>query len=91
LIVSARPAPAAGTADANRNVDAILLTTNKTDVMSRATLYEAGGLSVPLDGLLTQAGEVYFKFTNTGADSLGVIQAPLGRVHPRVSTRTKHA
>ena len=48
---------------ADRNIDAFLLTTNSTDVMSRATVYESGGLSVPLDGLFTQAGEVYFKFT----------------------------
>jgi len=56
-----------GTEDADRNIDAFLLTTNSTDVMSRATVYESGGLSVPLDGLFTQAGEVYFKFTVSAA------------------------
>ena len=61
-----------GTLDANRNVDTILLTTNSTDVMSRALYYESGGLSVPLDGLLTQAGEVYFKFSNIGAAPLSM-------------------
>ena len=40
---------------------------------SRATLYETGGLSVPLDGLLTQAGEVYFKFENTGPATLDIV------------------
>ena len=61
-----------GTLDADRNVDTILLTTNATDVMSRALFYESGGLSVPLDGLLTQAGEVYFKFSNLGSEPLSM-------------------
>jgi hypothetical protein len=45
-----------GTADAARNLDALLLTLNSTDITSRATAFETGFLSLPLDGLLTQAG-----------------------------------
>ena len=61
---AARPSTASldgGTEDGPRNLDALLLTLNSTDVTSRATAFETGFLSLPLDGLLTQAGEVYFK------------------------------
>ena len=53
-----------GTGQADRNIDLLLLTPNASDVLSRATAFENGGLSLPLDGLLNQAGETYFRFTN---------------------------
>ena len=43
---------------ADRNIDAIMLTTNLTDIKMRA-LNEQG--STPLDGLHTQRDEVYMK------------------------------
>ena len=43
------------------NDDLVQKGLNSTDVTSRATAFETGFLSLPLDGLLTQAGEVYFK------------------------------
>jgi hypothetical protein len=47
----------------NRNVDVIVLTPNTTDVQLRL-LHEAPFL--PLDGLMSQGGEVFFKVENTG-------------------------
>ena len=46
---------------AERNVDAILLTTNSSDVKKRLW-YASDALA--LDGYLSQAGEVFFKVTN---------------------------
>ena len=47
---------------ADRNIDAIMLTTNLTDIKMRA-LNEQG--STPLDGLHTQRDEVYMKVSTT--------------------------
>eukprot|EP01051_Picozoa_sp_SAG22_P003127 SAG22_NODE_149_length_17456_cov_5.058363_2_plen_767_part_00 len=62
-----------GTGAADRNIDCLLLTPNATDVLSRATTFEFGGLTLPLDGLLTQAGEVYFRFMNRGNETMSVV------------------
>ena len=58
LIAEAQPEPAA-----RRNVDAILLTTDEADVKAR--IKKEGYL--PLDGLLTQTGDVFLKLKNRNA------------------------
>jgi hypothetical protein len=47
---------------ADRNLDVLVLTKNATDVESRL---KWGPLVLPLDGMLSQGGEVFFKVTNT--------------------------
>jgi hypothetical protein len=46
---------------AERNVDLLLLTRNSSDVRVRLT---HAPLVLPLDGLLTQSGEVFLRVTN---------------------------
>ena len=48
---------------ADRNIDAIVLTTNLSDIKMRAA-NEQG--SVPMDGLFTQRNKVFMKVTNHG-------------------------
>jgi hypothetical protein len=52
---------------ADRNIDAIVLTTNLSDIKMRA-LNEQG--SVPLDGLFTQRNKVFMKVTNHGNEDM---------------------
>jgi hypothetical protein len=49
---------------ADRNIDTLMITTNATDIQSRYTSFETGHTSLPLDGLLSQAGEVYAKISS---------------------------
>ena len=58
--------------EADRNLDVVVLQPNATDIMGRATKYENGGLQLPLDGYMSQAGEVYMKFRNAGAGPLNL-------------------
>ena len=51
---------------AKRNVDIVLLTNNFADVNNRI----ATESYLPLDGLLTQTGDVWLKITNIGAEKL---------------------
>ena len=60
-----------------RNLDAVLLTTYATDITMRMT-YEKPFL--PLDGLLSQAGEVFFKVENT-ADIVFNLSVPYSYIH----------
>ena len=53
----------------DRNVDAIVLHPNATDVELRMK-FEAPFL--PLDGLMSQAGEVFFKVENTGDETFNL-------------------
>jgi hypothetical protein len=52
---------------ADRNIDAIVLTTNLSDIKMRA-LNEQG--SVPTDGLFTQRNKVFLKVTNHGNEDM---------------------
>lgn len=67
---------------ASRNVDTVVLTPNATDVALRlgegALKYEATML--PLDGLLSQAGEVFMKIHNYGPKQL-VLRIPYTYSH----------
>ena len=65
-----------GTADADLNLDTILLHPNATDVMSRATTFESHDLWLPLDGLLSQQGEVYFKIHAPGPGDVNMTVPP---------------
>ena len=47
---------------ADRNIDVLVLSKNATDVHSRL---KWGPLVLPLDGMLSQGGEVFFKVSNT--------------------------
>ena len=51
---------------ASRNIDCVLLFPNQTDIWSRIDKWENGGLTLSLDGLLNQHGEVFFKVENVG-------------------------
>ena len=66
-----------GSPEADRNIDMIVLHPNQTDVMNRATTYEVGHVSLPLDGYATQHGEVYARFTNLGATALNLTLSTL--------------
>jgi|EP01046_Picozoa_sp_COSAG06_P081199 hypothetical protein len=61
----------------DRNIDAIVLTTNLTDIKMRAA-NEQG--SVPMDGLFTQRGEVFMKVTNHGNDDM-LLNVPFCAYH----------
>lgn len=67
LIADEQPEPAA-----RRNVDAILLTSDVDDVNERI----AKERYLPLDGLLTQAGDVYLRATNRGPSPLTLTIPP---------------
>ncbi len=71
LIADKQPEPAA-----KRNVDAVLLTMNKADVDLRIDK-EA---YLPLDGLLTQQGDVFMRVVNAGTQAATVTAAP-GQEH----------
>jgi hypothetical protein len=71
LIADKQPEPAA-----KRNVDAVLLTTNKADVDLR--IDKEGYL--PLDGLLTQQGDVFMRVVNTGTQAT-TVTAAAGQEH----------
>jgi len=58
LVKGPQPEPAA-----RRNVDLLMLTTNRADVEERI----AHERYLPLDGLLTQSGDLYLKVTNTSS------------------------
>ena len=62
---------------ADRNIDAMVLTTNLTDIEMRAK-NEQG--SVPMDGLFTQRGEVFMKVTNHGNDDM-LLNVPFCAYH----------
>ena len=63
LIADTQPEPAA-----RRNVDLVMLTTDHEQVKTR--IEKEGYL--PLDGMLTQAGDVYLKVHNAGASAVTV-------------------
>ena len=63
LIADKQPEPAA-----RRNVDLVMLTQDEKQVQDRVNT--EGYL--PLDGMLTQAGDVWVKVTNTGTDKLNL-------------------
>ena len=63
LIADKQPEPAA-----RRNVDLVMLTTDQEQVKTR--IEKEGHL--PLDGMLTQAGDVYLKVHNAGASAVTV-------------------
>ncbi len=71
LIADKQPEPAA-----KRNVDVVVLTTNKADVDMR--IAKEGYL--PLDGLLTQQGDVFMRVVNTGTQPVTVTAGP-GQEH----------
>lgn len=71
LIAVNQPSPSA-----KRNVDLVLLTTDKADVDNRI----AKESYLPLDGLLTQAGELYARVRNTGTAPLN-LTISYGREH----------
>lgn len=71
LIADKQPQPAA-----KRNVDAILLTTNVEDVRNRIEQERY----LPLDGLLTQAGDVFIRVHNAGAEAV-TMRVPHGTEH----------
>jgi hypothetical protein len=54
---------------ASRNIDLVMLTPNASDVALRLT---AEKIMLPLDGLLSQAGEVFARFRNYGATNLSM-------------------
>lgn len=58
---------------AERNIDAILLTTNSSDVKKRLW-YASDALA--LDGYLSQAGEVFFKVTNLDSQNNLTLTVP---------------
>jgi len=60
-----------------RNVDAFVLTPNATDVTMRLA-YEKPFL--PLDGLFSQAGEVFFRVENTGEETFN-LTVPYTYIH----------
>jgi hypothetical protein len=68
LIADRQPEPAA-----RRNVDLVLLTTDRVQVEARI---RRDGYLPPLDGMLTQAGDVHLKVHNAGASPLTVTVAP---------------
>jgi hypothetical protein len=61
LITAKQPGPAA-----KRNVDCLLLTTDEAQVKMRIEKEKY----LPLDGMLTQAGDVFLKVTNLGGGEL---------------------
>lgn len=63
LVAERQPEPAA-----RRNVDLVLLTTDADQVRKR--IDQEGYL--PLDGMLTQAGDVFLQVTNASADKINV-------------------
>ncbi|MCC7191889.1 MAG: hypothetical protein IT444_03810 [Phycisphaeraceae bacterium] len=71
LIADKQPDPAA-----KRNVDLVLLTTDEADVKERI----AKENYLPLDGLLTQAGDVFMRVTNKGTEAI-TISAANGTEH----------
>ena len=46
------------------------VSSNASDIQARMTSFETDALALPLDGLLSQQGEVYARFTNRGPDHL---------------------
>jgi len=72
LIADKQPAPAA-----RRNVDVVMLTTDEQDVKNRIEKENY----LPLDGLLTQAGDVYLKLHNQPGGSAMVLAVPKGTEH----------
>eukprot|EP00937_MAST-01D_sp_MAST-1D-sp2_P004985 g4985.t1 len=62
----------------SRNVDAVLLTPNASDVAMRL---EHEGQMLALDGLLTQAGEVFARVHNYGAEALAPLVFPFTYSH----------
>lgn len=71
LIADKQPEPSA-----KRNVDLVMLTPNFDDIKKRIET-EA---YLPLDGLLSQTGDVYMRVTNQGAGPIK-ISVPAGREH----------
>ena len=67
LIADKQPTPAA-----KRNVDLVMLTPNADDVKKRI---DTEGY-LPLDGLLTQSGDVFMRVTNNAAGALTVTAPP---------------
>ena len=60
-----------------RNIDAVLLSPNATDIQTRLQ-HEMPML--PLDGLFSQAGEVFFKVENTGDETFN-LTVPYTYIH----------
>jgi hypothetical protein len=80
LTAGKQPEPAA-----QRHVDVIMLTTDKAQVQDR--IAKEGYL--PLDGMLTQAGDVFMRVKNTGAAPLTVAPGNMTEHSPYwVHTRT---
>jgi hypothetical protein len=71
LTAGKQPAPAA-----RRNVDVVMLTSDEAQVKDRI----AKENYLPLDGMLTQAGDVYVKIHNSGAAPL-TLNVPPGTEH----------
>lgn len=67
LTADAQPEPAA-----RRNVDLVMLTSDVQQVTDRI----AKDMYLPLDGMLTQAGDVYLKLHNAGASPLQLTVPP---------------
>lgn len=71
---------------ADRNVDVLMLTQNTSDWENRM-LDE----NLPGDGLLSQAGEIFFRIKNTGADGLLIfvpVRSPFSKC--RLSSASNH-
>ncbi len=71
LIAGRQPEPAA-----KRHVDVVMLTTDEAEVNTRI----AQEKYLPLDGLLTQAGDVFLKVHNRGGSAI-TVHVPPGREH----------
>lgn len=80
LIADRQPEPAA-----RRNVDLVMLTTDHEQVKTR--IEQEGHL--PLDGMLTQAGDVYVKLHNAGTVALTVNVGP-GTEHSPYWVHIRH-
>jgi Beta-galactosidase trimerisation domain len=80
LIADRQPEPAA-----RRNVDLVMLTTDHEQVKTR--IEKEGYL--PLDGMLTQAGDVYLKVHNAGAAAVTVTVGP-GAEHSPYYVHLRH-
>ena len=62
-----------------RNIDAILLHPNATDIAMRS---EQEGPMLPLDGLLSQAGDVFFQVENLDVNNWINLSLPYTYIHP---------
>jgi hypothetical protein len=63
---------------ANRNIDLVMLSPNASDLALRMATETK---ILPLDGLLSQAGEVFVKLTNHDAENNVTVPVPLAYIH----------